>query len=144
MYLVALANRMLLSVNYVLCDTKVKIIYRVSFLVKSNCRWSSTKYFWYAIWRSWKFPNFSNVPNMWKTIQMCFYDRHKTEYKTLAMKLSSWIKDSTFYQIRKEVYLPRKIKFFMPRLNCFYWLLSGWCSDVHLLFVVKNTWSSSQ
>ena len=60
-----------------------------------------------------------------KTIQMCFYDRHKSEYKTLAMKLSSWIKDSTFYQIRKEVYLPRKIKFFKPRLKCFYWLLSG-------------------
>ena len=38
-----LANRMLISANYVVCDTKVKIIYRVSFLVKSNCRWSIKK-----------------------------------------------------------------------------------------------------
>ena len=40
MYLAVLANRMLINANYVLCDTKVKITYRVSFLVKSNCRWS--------------------------------------------------------------------------------------------------------
>ena len=44
-------------------------------------------------------------------------DRQKTEYKSLAMKVTPWIKDSTFYQSRKEVYQPRKTKFFKPRLN---------------------------
>ena len=32
MYLVVLANRMLINANYVLCNTKIKNIYRVSFL----------------------------------------------------------------------------------------------------------------
>ena len=44
------------------------------------------------------------------------------------MKLRSWIKDFTFYQIRKEVYPPRKLTFFKPKLKCFYWLVPGWCS----------------
>ena len=98
------------------------------FLVKSNCRWSIKKYFWYAAWRSWRFPNFPNVPDTYKIIQLCLYDRHKTEYKSLTMKLRSWIKDSTFYQIRKEIYPPRKIKFSKPRPKCFYSLVSDWYS----------------
>ena len=98
------------------------------FLVKSNCRWSIKKYFWYAAWRSWRFPNFPNVPDTYKIIQLCLYDRHKTEYKCLAMKLRSWIKDSTFYQIRKEIYPPRRIKFSKPRPKCFYSLVSDWYS----------------
>ena len=36
MYLVVLANRMLFNANYVLCYAKEKIIYRITFLVKSN------------------------------------------------------------------------------------------------------------
>ena len=32
MHLVVLANRMLINANYVLCNTKIKNIYRVSFL----------------------------------------------------------------------------------------------------------------
>ena len=52
MYLVVLANRMLFNANYVLCDAKVKIIYRLTFLVKSNCRWSIENYIGYATWRS--------------------------------------------------------------------------------------------
>ena len=47
-----------------------------------------------------------------KILQLCLYDWHKTEYKSLAMKLRSWIIDSTFYQISKKIYPPRKIKFF--------------------------------
>ena len=128
MYLVVLANRILLNASYVLSDTKIKFIYRVSFLVKSNCRWSIKKYFWYAAWRSWRFPNFPNVPNTYKIIQLCLYDRHKTEYKSLAMKLRSWIKGFLFYQIRKEVYPPKKIKVLNTRPKCFYSLVPGWCS----------------
>ena len=127
MYLIVLAKRMLINANYFLCDTKVKIIYRVFFLVKSNCRWSIKKYFWNAAWRSWRFPNFPNVPNTYKIIQLGLYDRHKTEYKSLAMKLRSWIKGFLFYQIRK-VYPPRKTKFFNPRTKYFYSLVPGWCS----------------
>ena len=127
MYLIVLAKRMLINANYFLCDTKVKIIYRVFFLVKSNCRWSIKKYFWNAAWRSWRFPNFPNDSNMYKIIQLSFYDRHKTEYKSLAMKLRSWIKGFLFYQIRK-VYPPRKIAFFNARAICFYSLVPGWCS----------------
>ena len=127
MYLIVLAKRMLINANYALCDTKFKIIYRASFLVKCNCRWSIKKYFWNDAWRSWRFPNFPNDSNMYKIIQLCFYDRHKTEYKSLAMKLRSWIKSFLFYQIRK-VYPPRKIKFFNARAKCFYSLVAGWCS----------------
>ena len=111
MYLIALAKRMLINANYALCSTKVKIIYRVSFLGKPNCRWSIKKYFWNVTWRNWRFSNFPNVPNTYKIIHLCLYNRHKTEYKSLAMKLRSWIKGFLFYQIRK-VYPPRKIKFF--------------------------------
>ena len=143
MHLVVLANRMLINANYVLCDTKVKIIYRVSFLVKSNSRWNIKTYLWYATWRSWRFTNFPNVPNTYKIIQLSLYDRRKTEYKRLAMKLRSWAIDSTFYQISKEVYPPRKIKFFKPRPKCLYSLVPCWCKKLSL-FLVKNTWSSSQ
>ena len=137
MYLIVLAKRMLINVKYALCDTKVKIIYRVSFLVKSNCSWSMKKYFWNAASRSWRFPNFPNVPNTYKIIQVCLCDRYKTEYKSLATKLRSWIKGFLFHQIRKEVYPPRKIIFFNPIPKCFYSLIPGRCS-VQKTFTVFN------
>ena len=134
MYLIVLAKRMLINANYALWCTKVKIIYRVSFIAKPNSRWSIKMYFWNVTWRSWRFPNFPNVPNTYKIIQVCLYDRHKTECKSLAVKLRSWIEGFLFYQIRK-VYPPRKIKFFNASI-C--WFLVDGAYKKLLLFLVKK------
>ena len=55
------------------------------------------------------------------------------------MELRSWIKDSTFYPIRKEVYPPRKIK--LPRRDqnaSIHWFLVDAAYKKLLLFFMKN------
>ena len=137
MHLVVLANRMLINANYVLCDTKVKIIYRVSFLVKSNCRWSIKKYFWYAAWRSWRFPNFPNVSNTYKIINLCM-----TGVK-LNIRASRW--NWYFIKLEKMSIHQERWDFLSREQNTsIRWFLVDAAYKKLLLFLVKNTWSSSQ
>ena len=139
MYLIILAKRMLINANYALCGTKVNIIYRVSFLFKSNCRWSIKKYFWNAGWRSWRFPVFW----MFQIRTKSFSCACMTGIK-LNIRASLWNWDHGlkffYYEIRKEVYPPRKIKFFNPRPKCFYSLGPGWCSVQKTVTVFSEKW----
>ena len=142
MYLIVLAKRMLINANYVLCDTKVKIIYRVSFLVKCNSRWSIKKYFWNAAWRSWGFPNFSKVPNTYK-ICACM-----TDIK-LNIKASRWnwdpgLKVFYFIELEKSIHQERLNYLIRDQNASIRWFLVDAAYKKLLLLFVKNTWSSSQ
>ena len=144
MYLVVLANRILLNASYVLCDTKVKFIYRVSFLVKSNYRWSIKKYFW----PPGEVEDFL-ISRMFQIHTKLFNCACITGIK-LNIKTSRWnwdprLKILHFLKSEKKPKHQKRLSFLSRDQNVsICWFLPDTAYKKLFLFLVKNTWSSSQ
>ena len=148
MYLVVLANRMLINVNYALCDTKVKMSR------------STTEYTFLSIPTvDGASKSISETPpgdvedflifRMFQIRTKSFSCACMTGIK-LNIRASQWnwdpgLKVFYFIKLGKKSMHQKRLKFLIHDQNAFIpWLLVDAVYKKLLLFLVKNTWSSSQ